>query len=221
VKASSEQRFASLVKESPVYAVTDDSLPDEQLEGALAALLDAGIRVVQYRDKMRGDRARVAMAARLASMVHQADGLLIINDRVDIAIAAGADGAHLGQDDLPLDVARRLLGPDLLLGASASYMEEIEPDRLTGVDYLGFGAVYATDTKPDAEYAGLDLFRQVCERTNLPVVGIGGISLERVPDVMACGAAGVAVVSALFQAGDPGEAARKLLAAARGAPRVP
>jgi thiamine-phosphate diphosphorylase len=148
-------------------------------------------------------------------------GLLIVDDRVDIAVAAGAGGAHLGQDDLPVAVGRRMLGHDLILGASASYLEEIAPERLADVDYLGFGALFPTDTKPDAEYAGLELFREVCQRTRIPVIGIGGITVERVPDVMACGAAGVAVVSALFRADDPADAARRLLSAARGSAGAP
>jgi thiamine-phosphate pyrophosphorylase len=221
VKANPAQRFAALLAESPVYAITDDSLPDERLEDALGAILDAGIRVVQYRDKMRSDRERIQVAERLGKLVRGAGGLLIMNDRVDLTLAAGADGAHLGQDDLPFDFGRGLLGPDRLLGVSASYLEEIEPERLEGVDYLGFGALYPTDTKPEAEFAGLELFREVCRRTRLPVVGIGGINVERVRDVMSCGAAGVAVVSALFRADDPGAAAARLLAAARAAIRKP
>jgi thiamine-phosphate diphosphorylase len=221
VKASPEKRFAALIAESPVYAVTDDALPIEQLDSAVAAILDAGIRILQYRDKMRSDRERVEIAGRLGELVRAAGGLLIVDDRVDIAVAAGADGAHLGQDDLPVDLGRRILGPDLILGASASYLDEIEPERLPDVDYLGFGAIYSTDTKPDAEYAGLELFRDVCQRCRMPVIGIGGITAERVPEVMACGAAGVAVVSALFRADDPGHAARRLLAAARGTGESP
>jgi thiamine-phosphate diphosphorylase len=221
VKANPAQRFAALIAESPVYAITDDSLPIEQLDSALSAILGAGVRLVQYRDKMRTDRERVQVAERIRELVRDAGGLLIMNDRVDLALAAGADGAHLGQDDLPFAAGRRLLGPDLLMGVSASYLEEIDPTRLEGVDYLGFGAVYPTDTKPEAEFAGLDLFREVCQRTSLPVVGIGGISVDRVPEVMACGAAGVAVVSALFRAEDPGAAAARLLAAAREAAGKP
>jgi len=221
MKASPNQRFGALLSESPVYAVTDDALPIEHLDAVLAAILDAGVRIVQYRDKVRSDRERVAIARRLGDQVRAAGGLLIVDDRVDLAIAGQADGAHLGQDDLPLDVGRQLMGQNMLLGASASHLEEIEPDRLQNVDYLGFGALFATETKTDAEYAGLDLFREACARANLPVVGIGGITAERVPEVMACGAAGVAVVSALFRAPDPGEAARRLLRAARGAANAP
>jgi thiamine-phosphate pyrophosphorylase len=215
VKASAEKRFATLIAESPVYAVTDDSLPVEQLESAVGSILEAGIRIVQYRDKMRCDRERVAIAERLGQQVRAFGGLLIVDDRVDIAVAAGADGAHLGQDDLPAVVGRRILGPDLILGVSASYLDEVSPERLADVDYLGFGALYPTDTKPDAEYAGLELFRDVCQRVHIPIIGIGGITAERLPDVMACGAAGVAVVSALFRANDPAAAAQRLLHAAR------
>jgi len=181
------------------------------------ALLDAGIRLFQYRDKRASDGERVVIAQRLAEAVRAAGGLLLVNDRADIAIAAGADGAHLGQDDLPLEAGRALLGNDRVLGASASYLPELEPIRAAGCDYLGFGAVFGTETKPDAEYAGLDLLEQACRASSLPVVGIGGITLARAPEVIARGAAGVAVVSALFRAENPRAAGRALLAAVKGA----
>ena len=137
--------------------------------------------------------------------------MLLVNDRVDIALASGADGAHLGQDDLPVGVARAMVGPDLVVGASASYLPELDPAEAAGADYIGFGAVYGTDTKPDAEYAGLDLLEAACRQSALPVVGIGGISIERSAEVIGRGTAAVAVVSALFRADDPGAAARRLL----------
>ena len=206
-------RFADLLHETGVYAVTDDSLPLARLETVVERLLEAGVRLFQYRDKHLADGLRVQAAAALTRLVHAADGLLIVNDRADIAVAGGADGAHLGQDDLPLAAARELLGPGLVLGGSASYLHELEPARAAGADYLGFGAVFGTDTKPDAEYAGLDLFEQGCRQSPMPIVGIGGITVERAGEVIRRGASGVAVVSALFRADDPGEAARALLEA--------
>src|SRR5581483_6295247 len=111
-----------------------------------------GVRLFQYREKTRPDRDRVAIGRALVELVHARGGLVLVNDRVDVAIACGADGAHLGQDDLPLEAGRALLGPDRLLGASASFLPEIGPAIAAGVDYLGFGAVFPTDTKLDAEY---------------------------------------------------------------------
>jgi thiamine-phosphate pyrophosphorylase len=209
------QRLTELLRATRVYAVTDDAATDVRLFQVVDGLIGAGLRVFQYRDKLKVDRARVQIVRALSERVHAVGGLLIVNDRTDLAIAGGADGAHLGQRDLPLDSGRLLLGPDLLLGASASYLEEIGPAVSMGADYLGFGAVFPTDTKPDAEYAGLELLRQACAASSVPVVGIGGITVGRAPSVVGCGAAAVAVVSALFRSSDPADAARQLVAALR------
>jgi thiamine-phosphate diphosphorylase len=211
--AERSARFADFLESTRIYAVTDDSLSIDRLLETVDALLGVGIRIFQYREKSRPDRDRVEIGRRLAARVHAAGGLLLVNDRVDIALACGADGAHLGQDDLPLVAGRALLGPELLLGASASYLEEIEPAIAAGIDYLGFGAMFATDTKTDAEYAGLEMLARVCEIASVPVVGIGGITLERAPSVIERGADAVAVVSALFRADDPTQASSALLAA--------
>jgi len=208
-------RFLALLGATGVYAVTDDSLPEARLRDVVERLLDAGIRLFQYRDKRQPDGLRVATAAALSDLVHRAGAMLVVNDRVDIALAADADGAHLGQDDLPLEAARSMLGSQRILGASASYLPELGPAWAAGADYLGFGAVFSTDTKLDAEYAGVDLLGQACRQSALPVVGIGGITVERAGEVIARGAAGVAVVSALFRADDPGAAGRKLLETVR------
>lgn len=209
------RRFAALLAATRVYAVTDDGLTSQEIISTVEALLVAGVRLFQYRDKRNNDRERADVARVLTGRVHTVGGLLIVNDRVDVALAAGADGVHLGQDDLPLEAGRAMLGADHLLGASASFIEELPAAIRGGADYLGFGAVFATETKPDAEYAGLDLFERACREVSIPVVGIGGISVERAPQVVARGAAGVAVVSALFRAANPEEAARALLAALR------
>jgi thiamine-phosphate diphosphorylase len=214
-QGSTATRFLELLDVTGVYAVTDDSLSRDRMLEAVRILLDAGVRLFQYRDKLQADGQRAETASILAGFVRGAGGLLIVNDRVDIALAAGADGAHLGQDDLPIDKARAMFGSHLVLGASASYPSELEPAGAAGADYIGFGAVFGTDTKPDAEYAGLDLLEEACRQTMLPVVGIGGITIDRVADVIRRGAAGVAVVSALFRADDPHAAARRLLAAVR------
>jgi thiamine-phosphate diphosphorylase len=205
--------FLRLLHATGVYAVTDDRLSPGQLVAAIEALLDAGVRLFQYRDKRRSDGERVDLAAILGGLIHPAGGLVLVNDRVDIALASGVDGAHLGQDDLPVSAARAMVGPNFLVGASASYLAELDPAQAAGADYIGFGAVYGTDTKPDAEYAGLDLLEGACHQTTLPVVGIGGISIERSAEVIRRGATGVAIVSALFGADDPGAAARRLLEA--------
>ena len=203
--------FAELLRSTRVYAITDDTLPPERVVSITDALLAAGIRIFQYREKHLSDRERVSIGRELGELIHARGGLLLINDRADIALACGADGAHLGQDDLPLAAGRALLGAELLLGASASYLPEIPAAIADGIDYLGFGAIFATDTKPDAEFAGLDLFEQACAASSVPVVVIVGISIDRATSVLNRGAAGIAVVSALYRAADPGVAAQELL----------
>lgn len=206
-------RFRTLLDQTRIYTLTDDSLPTERLLDIVDQLVAAGVRLFQYRDKSRSDRERVAVVRALIARVRPSGGLVLVNDRVDVAIAADADGAHLGQNDLPLTVGRVMLGPDRVLGASASYLPEV-PDAISaGIDYLGFGAVFPTGTKPDAEFAGLDLFEQACRLATVPIVGIGGISVERAAEVLRRGGDGVAVVSALFRPADPAAAARALIAA--------
>jgi thiamine-phosphate pyrophosphorylase len=213
---STADRFIQLLSETRVYAVTDDALEQGELFRGVEATLRGGVRLLQYRDKLRSDRERVEIGIALRELVHGFGGMLIMNDRVDLALAIEADGAHVGQDDLPIAVARRLLGPDRVLGASASYLPEIAPAIEAGVDYLGFGAVFATGTKPDAEFAGLELLAEACRHATVPVVGIGGISLERAPSVMQQGVSGVAVVTAISRASDPESAASALIAAVGG-----
>ncbi len=210
VMEASPARFHRLLTETGVYAVTDDALGVERLLEIARSLVEAGIRLFQYRDKRSSDQERVETAASLVALVRSAGGLVIVNDRVDIAIASGADGAHLGQDDLPFDLGRKMLGPERVLGASASYLHELEPARAAGADYLGFGAVFATDTKPDAEYAGLDLLGQASAQSPLPIVGIGGITLERASAAIATGAAARRLLQAVREARvDPGGGERR------------
>ena len=213
------ERFGALLRESRLYAVTDDVLEPAQLYAAVGRALRGGVRIFQFRDKHRSDRERVSLGRSLIELIRAASGLMIVNDRADLALAMGADGVHLGQDDLPVQFGRELMGPDLIVGASASFLEEIGTATAAGADYIGFGAVFPTGTKLDAEFAGLDLFEAACQASSLPVVGIGGITVERAPAVVARGAAGVAVVSALFRAPDVELAGRSLLQAV--APSAP
>ena len=210
-----QERFNQLLRSTKVYAVTDDGLEPAELLKTVHSLLSAGVRLVQFRDKHGSDREHASIGRQLVALVHAADGLLIVNDRADLAVVIDADGVHLGQDDLPVALGRRLMGPERIVGASASYLNEIHEAEVAGIDYLGFGAVYPTGTKLDAEFAGLDLFEQACRAATVPVVGIGGITADRALAVLERGAAGVAVVSALFRAPDPGAAARELLAAVK------
>jgi thiamine-phosphate pyrophosphorylase len=196
------------------YLVTDAAGDLAHLEERCAAALAGGVTTVQLRAKGLSDRELLRAARALRARCRAAGALCIVNDRVDIALAADADGVHLGVDDLPVAEARQLLGPHAIIG----YSPDGDADRLAaeraGADYLGVGPVYSTSTKLDAGAAiGLDGLARVARATSLPVVGIGGITLASASDVLRAGAAGVAVVGAIWNADDPQAAARQLLAA--------
>jgi thiamine-phosphate diphosphorylase len=196
-----------------VYLVTDDAVPSDELLARLDAALEGGIRVVQFRTKAPSARTAIALGEQVRRRCRDHGALFVMNDRADLAIAFDAHAVHVGQDDLPPDVARRVVGPGRLIGLSVSTLPEAEAaDAAPAVDYLGFGAIYQTPTKPDAEYAGLDLLRAARRRVRKPIVAIGGISIARAAEVIEAGADAVAVVSALFGAADSRQAARDLLA---------
>ena len=176
------------------------------------AVLRAGVRAVQFRAKATPDGVayRLARALRRLTVGHGA--LLVINDRLDIALAVGADGVHVGQDDLPAEVVRRLW-PDGLLGVSVRTPAEARVAEAAGADYVGAGALRSTATKDDARVIGLEGLERVAAATRLPVVAIGGITVADLPAVRRAGMAGVAVASAIARAADPGRAAAEIVRA--------
>ena len=186
-------------------------------EPVVEAALEAGVRLVQYRAKEGTpgltDRQRLAEARALAQRCARHGALFIVNDRPDLALAVGADGVHLGQDDLPTAEARRLLGPDRLLGRSTHALEQLRQALAEGCDYVGVGPVAATPTKPGRTPVGLDYVRQAAAHCPVPFFAIGGIEAANLASVQAAGATRVAVVRAITAAADPGAASRELLAA--------
>jgi thiamine-phosphate pyrophosphorylase len=197
-----------------LYLVTDDRLSADTLVARLGAALRAGADVVQFRDK-REDRAAVAaVGRRVAEQCRAAGALFIVNDDARLAVELEADGVHVGQDDEPPARVRALIGPDRLIGLSISHLDELDATASdSAVDYIGFGALFATPTKPDAEPAGPELLAQARARVRLPIVGIGGITADNLAAAFAAGADSVAVVSAVFSAPDASAATRDLLAA--------
>ncbi|MBE2212706.1 MAG: thiamine phosphate synthase [Opitutaceae bacterium] len=180
----------------------------------VAAALDGGVSVVQHRDSTPGKRRLYETARALRELTRARGVPLIINDHLDLALAVEADGAHVGQGDLPVAAARRVLGPGRLLGLSVTNELEFNAAELALVDYLGVGPIYPTGSKADAApAAGLPFLTVIAARSPRPVVAIGGITVERARDIFAAGAAGVAVIAALSQASDPAAAARALRAA--------
>jgi thiamine-phosphate pyrophosphorylase len=176
----------------------------------LAAALRGGVDVVQLREKDLPDAELVAAARPFRRLCGEHDALFVLNDRPDLVAATGADGVHVGQDDTPVAEARRLVGPEFLVGLSTHAAEHF--DRLDGADYLGVGPVFETPTKPDSEAVGLDLVRLASERVAQPFFAIGGIELGTLDRVVTAGAERVAVVRAIRDADDPEAAARALRA---------
>jgi thiamine-phosphate pyrophosphorylase len=177
------------------------------------AALEGGATVVQLRAPEWHKRAWLALARDLLPLTRAARVPLIIDDHLDIALAAGADGVHVGQRDLPAHVARELLGPDALIGLSVSQMREVDEANALGdtIDYLGAGPVFATPTKTDASApCGIDGLAAMCSQSRYPTVAIGGIQLHNAADVMRAKPAGLAVVSAICKAPDARDAAARL-----------
>jgi thiamine-phosphate pyrophosphorylase len=192
--------------------VTDPAMT--RTRGLIATVLAGvagGATIVQLRDKDADDAALVAAARALRAELAPLGVPLIVNDRVAVAEAAGADGVHIGQDDGDPAAARALLGPDALIGLSVTRAAEIATVDASVVDYVGLGPVFATATKPDAAPAlGLAGARAIAARLPVPWIAIGGIDAANAADVIAAGAAGIAVVSAICAADDPAEAAAGL-----------
>jgi thiamine-phosphate pyrophosphorylase len=204
-----------------VYLVTQASLSEgRSTTDIVDAAIEGGVGVVQLREKDRPARERYELGLALREQTREAGVTFVVNDRVDIAQAVDADGVHLGDDDLPVPVARELLGPDALIGRSVSTVEGALAAQDAGADYLGVGAVYATGSKDDIddeEYAiGPERVAAIAEAADIPLVGIGGIDAENAGEVAAAGADGVAVITAITAADDPAAATRALGEAVRG-----
>ncbi|MCC7106938.1 MAG: thiamine phosphate synthase [Chloroflexi bacterium] len=196
-----------------LYLVTDERLPDDALLDRLERALEAGADVVQLRDKRPARRATYELGRRIADRCRAHGALFIVNDFADLAVALKADGVHVGQDDLPPEAARATVGPDRIVGLSVSAVEEAVTAAAGDADYLGFGALFPTATKLDAEPAGPEQLAIARRRVRLPLVGIGGVTAQNLDLAIQAGADCVAVVSAVFGAADPAQATRDLLAA--------
>jgi len=195
-----------------VYLVLDAGfIGQRDILAVLQAALAGGVTAVQLRDKLAPRSALLAQARRIQTLLKATTVPLIINDRVDVAREIGADGAHVGQEDMPAAEARRLLGPGAILGLSVTKAEECATVDPAVVDHVGLGPIFATGTKPDAAMPlGIAGLRALRRRLALPVVAIGGIDADNTAEVIAAGADGVAVVSAICGASDPEAATRRL-----------
>lgn len=194
-----------------LYIITDEILAPGCSHIQIAKeSLSGGARIIQLRDKRRSGAELYAIAQKIRSLCTHHDARFIVNDRLDIALAVRADGVHLGQDDLPLSAARLLAPRPFIIGVSVGTVEEAVLAERDGADYLGVGPVYPTGTKTDAGPAvGPELIRSIRENVSIPIVAIGGINLSNAGDVLAAGADGIAVISAVICSPDIAAASRK------------
>jgi thiamine-phosphate pyrophosphorylase len=195
-----------------VYVITDRAAAGGRaIPEVVQAALRGGATVVQLREKVGSARELIALGRALHAATQAAGVPLIVNDRVDVALAIEAEGVHVGVDDMPVSLARRLLGPGRLVGYSPDTLEGALQGQREGADYLGIGDLFGTPTKPDAgEPIGLEGLAAVVGTVSIPVVAIGGITAENAAAAVRAGAAGVAVISAVMGAADPEAAARRL-----------
>ena len=204
-----------------VYVITDAALArGRSAEQVVTAAIRGGADAIQYREKQASAREMVEVGRALRQITREAGVLFIVNDRVDVALAVDADGVHVGQDDIPADIVRRLLGPDKIVGVSAATPEEARRAKADGADYLGVGAIYATSSKADAGAAtGPALLTQLKQAVDLPIVAIGGVSIHNAAEAVRYGADGVAVISAVVGAPDIAQATAALKAVVEEAKR--
>jgi len=201
-----------------LYVVLDRTASaGRDLEVILDATLAGGCRMIQLREKEWPSGRLLPLAERMRDRCRRVGATFIVNDRVDLALAVGADGVHLGQDDLPPRAARPLLRPGMVLGRSTHSVGQAREAQVEGADYIAVGSMFPTRTKPDFQLVGPELIRAIRPETRSPLVGIGGVTRENVAEVIRAGADGVAVISAVCGAPDPAAATRDFLAAIRAA----
>ncbi len=198
-----------------LHVLTDTVLQTHFSHFELAQMaIKGGADTIQFRQKSGPTREMIQMAKQLKQLCLETGVLFIVNDRVDVALAAEADGVHLGKDDFPLPLARNLLGEEAIIGGSAATVEEAEKCLAEGADYIGFGPVFPTTSKADAgPVSGINILQKVAESVQVPIIAIGGIHPKNAPQVIKAGAYGIAVISAVCCQDNPEEATRALLQA--------
>lgn len=183
---------------------------DTAFESRIQSLVQGGVDVIQLRDKKGTDRQIIAASEAVMRITSDSETLFMVNDRPDIARIVGADGVHVGQDELDATQARQIVGPDMLIGVSTHSLEQAKEAVLLGADYIGVGPVFESRTKSFRSYVGTELLEQVAREVSLPAFAIGGIDQDRVKQVLAAGMPRVAVSNAIWMASDPGKAAETM-----------
>lgn len=194
-----------------LYAVTDRAwLDGRSLADCVRQVISGGVTFVQLREKSAPREEVVALGRELLEICRNARVPFVVDDDVEVAIEIGADGVHVGQDDMACSQARAMLGPNAIVGVSAQTLDQALAAQAAGADYLGVGALIPTPTKPDAVDVSLEELRVICDAVDIPVVGIGGLNAKTIGRLSGSGADGAAVVSALFSSEDCERAARDL-----------
>jgi thiamine-phosphate diphosphorylase len=182
-----------------IYLVTDDAFfVDRDVVRTIEQAIEGGVTAVQYRFKNKPSRKMYEELLVLRDITKQNKVALIVNDRVDLAIAVKADGVHVGQEDLPPDVCRKIIPEDMIVGYSVNNLEQLKDAMTMPIDYIGFGSVFHTKTKKDYKYVGLEALCKATNITSIPIIAIGGITHYNLKDVLKCKVKGVAVVSAIL-----------------------
>ena len=194
-----------------LYLVTNNSDNEEKFLNTIEEAIKGGVSVVQIREKNADTLGFYNLARQVKKITTQYNIPLIINDRVDIALAIDADGVHVGQSDMPCDITRKLIGKDKILGVSAVTIEEAEKAQKDGADYIGSGAVFPTLTKDDADNVTKEELTKITNSVDIPVVAIGGITIENAHELKNTGIAGLSVVSAIMNSDNPKKSSEKLL----------
>ena len=197
-----------------LYAIIDSQALGVRSHIEIAKeLIRGGAKLIQFRDKLRSKSELLPIAQELKELCSKHDVLFIVNDYLGLVLAVGADGLHLGQKDLPISVARRLLPIDKLIGCSVNTIDQATAAESDGADYIAVGSIYPTSSKEGARVVGVEVLRQIRQAVSLPLVAIGGINKDNVAEVLAAGADSVAVISATLKAEDVEEATRQIIAA--------
>lgn len=197
-----------------LYLLTDrHQTLSRSLASVLSQAMDAGVRMIQIREKDLGTRDLITLSQGLLPVIRQHTGLCLLNDRLDLVLSLGADGVHLRSDSLPISVARRLLGTEHLIGISTHSAEEARMAEGEGADFIVLGPIYDTPSKrPYGRPLGVQILVEACRTIHVPIFAIGGITPTRISEVLSSGAYGIAVISSILQAPSISEAARDLLA---------
>ena len=202
--------------DTSLYFITDSTgFTEEEFLGRTEAALQGGVTFLQIREKEKTTREYLSLARKVHDLTRKYNVPLIIDDRMDIAMAMDAEGVHLGKSDMPIDLARKILGPDKIIGATAKTVPQALEAWQQGADYLGVGAIYPTTTKVKTILTSTDTLREICNAVPIPVNAIGGLNKENIAVLAGIPIGGICVVSAIMKAEDPKKAAEELTIRAR------